>query len=163
MSRAARKEEHLPRRKERIRLVDRKELGHRAAEEGTEYLRLHALAAEDLRDIDAVHDSREHPDLVGLHASNLRPGSASPVVAAADDNADLDARIDRALDLPRNIPDHRFVIALAVRIRKRFAGKFQHYSSLFHACSAFSLCIFICKYHSTRGAASQACFPVYRR
>src|SRR5699024_782744 len=52
-----------------------------------------------------VHYRREHSDLIRSDALHIAAGTAAPEVAAADDDADLDAHVIRFLDSFANLLD----------------------------------------------------------
>lgn len=92
-------------------------------------IRQHALAAENFRYINAVHDRREHSDLVGLHAVDFRARASSPEIAAADDDAHLRSLVYKSLHLQRDAADRLLVKSGSLAARQRFSAEFQDNSA----------------------------------
>ena len=85
--------------------VLREQLGKGAALERSQDIGHHAYRAENLRDINTVHDRGQHTDLVSLCAVDILTGTSSPEITAADDNTDLDAVIYQFLYLQCHLSD----------------------------------------------------------
>ena len=92
-----------------VGLIFREKLRYRAAYKRGQELGLHACVAENLRNVNAVHDGSQHTDLVGLGTLDRVTGASSPEVASSDDDADLHACIDGNLHLSGNLFDCIFV------------------------------------------------------
>ena len=111
MSGAAREERYTALLQERYCLILGKQLRESAAYKGGIYLRLHSHGTENLRGIDTVHHGSQHADLVRLGTLHILAGTASPEVAAADDDTHLNAIIHQSLDLLRHAQNRSLIKA----------------------------------------------------
>ena len=83
-----------------IRPVLGKQFGHGTALKGRKNLCHHACIPENLRNINAVHNSGQHTNLVRLCPVNGLTGTASPEITPANDDSNLYTGIYRELYLP---------------------------------------------------------------
>ena len=129
MSGTAREEDHGPFLKFLIDQVLGEQMG-----KGTAYKRRsdhgpHAFRAEDFRYVNTVHDGGQHADLIGLDPVDLIAGTASPEIAAADDDTDIVACLNQLAHLAR---DHFYGIqikSLSFGACQRFSAQFQNDSA----------------------------------
>ena len=93
MSGTACKEDYLALLKIAVGLIFREKLRYRAAYKRGQDLGLHACVAEDLRNINAIHDGSQHTDLVSLGSVDVLTGASSPEIAASGYDSHLDAAV----------------------------------------------------------------------
>ena len=104
-----------------------------------EHLASDAVVFERRLERQRVDDRGEHAHLVALHAVEALFGAreAAEDVAAADDDADLDARCCGGFDLLGVGLQHLGGKPVFLSALQRFAAQFQEYSLVFHRGSRF--------------------------
>ena len=71
-----------------------------------------------------IHHGGEHPHVVRARAVHLAAGTATPEIAAADHQADLDAHVGARFNGLANILHRVKINAVPLRARKHFAAEF---------------------------------------
>ena len=117
--------------------------GHLRHGDGGEHLGGHTQLLQLVGDSQGVHHRCQHPDLIGQGALHLAAGTAAPEVAAAHDDADLDAQLVGLLHAAADRVHGRLVEAGALLAAECLAADLQKDTLIFQchnpntACSIF--------------------------
>ena len=99
--------------------------------DGGEHLRRHAQLLQLVGDGQCVHHRCQHTDLIGQRALHLAAGTAAPEVAAAHDDADLDAQLMGLLHAAADRIHGRLVEAGALLTTECLAADLQKDTLIF--------------------------------